>query len=448
MKIQSLIQVFLLTTLLTAISCSNGPEITEIPENQEQPEDNDDQESDSENDDEEPEPQFDIAGDVEIFDENLVDTNPILINDAINNLVYLINKKGEIIFDWNINNGNLGNDCIIEDDGKLLAMLESEEPMIQLGGHGGKIELLDKEGNVEWEFTYSSEDYVLHHDAERLPNGNILLMVWERIDAETAVSYGYKQNIDIFPDAIIEVNPATNEIVWEWHMWDHIVQDFDDSAPNYGVISENNQLIDINYNQLDTGDVSHANGIAYSAEDDLIYLSVNFYHEIWVIDHSTSTLEATSSEGGAYGKGGDLVYRFGNPEAYQDTEATRLFHNNHHPNLINNTTLLVFGNGTDIFQSTVFELKLPEEFTTTEGIYNPPIVQWDFTDPDLFSARVSGAVVLPNGNILITEGDFGLWEVTREKEIVWKFSGDGFYWRSYSYTEDKLKSNGILKNTN
>ena len=78
----------------------------------------------------------------------------------------------------------------------------------------------------------------------------------------------------------------------------------------------------------------HANGIDYDINKDVIHVSVNFYNEIWVIDHSTSTSQAESNSGGNYGKGGDLIYRYGNPSAYKNTEGTTIFNNNHFPNLL------------------------------------------------------------------------------------------------------------------
>ena len=57
----------------------------------------------------------------------------------------------------------------------------------------------------------------------------------------------------------------------------------------------------------------HTNGIDYNAEYDLIVLSVPRMNELWVIDHSTTTEEALGSTGGRWGKGGDLLWRWGNP---------------------------------------------------------------------------------------------------------------------------------------
>jgi len=65
----------------------------------------------------------------------------------------------------------------------------------------------------------------------------------------------------------------------------------------------------------------HANGIFYDPATDLIYMSVNFYSEVWVIDHSTTTAEAAGNQGGQFNRGGDLVYRFGNPSLFEHTNA-------------------------------------------------------------------------------------------------------------------------------
>lgn len=387
---------------------------------------------------------FTPEGVVEVFNADKIEDNYVLVNDAASNRVYLMNKEARLLHEWTLTN-NIGNDVFLLPNGKLLASLESDDPQIALGGKGGRLQIVASDGNVEWDFIYSSLDGETHHDAEMLPNGNILAMVWQRLSTAEAVQAGFMLEDNVFPESIIEINPATDEIVWEWHSWDHLIQDHDATKDNHGVISEHPELIDINYvPKSETssdikGDIMHANAIAYDEVNDVILLSVNYYSEVWAIDHSTSTTEAAGQDGGGYGKGGDLIYRFGNPETYENSAGSRLFHNNHFPNLLkgeNQGKLLIFSNGNDIGQSTVYELELPSAYDLQINSNNEPKITWSFTDPELYSPKVSGAVPLPNGNILITEGTFGFWEVTREKEVVWKFSAPGFYWRGYSYSKN------------
>ncbi|MDG1572090.1 aryl-sulfate sulfotransferase [Robiginitalea sp. M366] len=387
---------------------------------------------------------FTPVGTVEMLNSARVDNNLILVNDAGANRVYLMDKEARLLYEWELTN-NIGNDVVLLPDGRLLASLESDDPQIRFGGKGGRLQFVAPDGTVEWDFLYSSPDAETHHDIELLPNGNIIALVWEKRTAQQALDAGSSVDIDVYPEAVIEVDPNTNTIVWEWHAWDHLIQEHDPEKANYGSIAENPGRIDLNYvAEADTweqpnGDIMHANAIAYDPVNDAIFISANFFSEVWVIDHSTTTAEAAGSTGGAYGKGGDLIYRFGNPEAYRNQAGTRLFHNNHYPNLLRGEDqgkLLIFSNGNDINQSTVYELELPATYALEAGADNEPQVLWSFTDPDLYSGKVSGAVPLPNGNILITEGDFGYWEVTRDKEVVWKFNATGFFWRGYHHNRD------------
>jgi hypothetical protein len=270
-----------------------------------------------------------------------------------------------------------------------------------------------------------------------LPNGNILAIAWEKISKDEANVIGSKLGTDIYPESIIEIDPTSDTIVWEWHAKDHLVQNFDETKLNFGIIEENPQLIDLNYVDAVGGNIMHANGISYDSVNKLIFLSVNYYSEVWVIDHSTSTIDAASHSGGNFGRGGDLIYRFGNPTTLNDETTERLFVNNHYPNLFEQGKMLIYSNGGDLEQSTVYELKLPTELhQNLIPETKQPEILWSFTDPELFAPKVSGAVRLPNGNTLITEGDYGIWEVTPEGEVVWKFSGQGFFWRAYHYAID------------
>ena len=296
---------------------------------------------------------------------------------------------------------------------------------------------------MDWEYEYFSESFIAHHDVDLLPNGNVLFLVWEKIDSAIAVANGVDFNDPIYPEKLIEVNPNTDEIVWEWSAWDHIIQDHDDTKANFGVVGDHPERIDINYNLQPNGDFMHANGIDYDAQKDVVYISVNFFSEVWVVDHSTTTAEAATSSGGTYGKGGDLIYRFGNPEVYDNPSGERLFFKNHFPNLLEeglpgegNMLIYVNDGPGGLEQSTIYELAMPVNFSLAPNTDNEPQVIWDYTNEDLYNGRISGAVRLPNGNTLICEGDYGYWEITTDKEIAWKYNGEGNFWRGYSYDRD------------
>ncbi len=452
-KILPLFGLVLMLSLLGMYSCSEdsieAPEIkedaTEGPVDNENSGGTTDPTPDSGND-------ASSEGGVEFLNPSLVDNSYILVNDAGANRAYIMDKDANLIHEWDLTN-NIGNDVFLLPDGNVLASLESDDPKIKFGGQGGRLQFVSPDNSVLWEFIYSSEEAETHHDAELLPNGNVIALVWEKRTSEEATEAGSMVAMDVYPEAVIEIDPQTNDIVWEWHAWDHLIQDHDNTKSNFGIVSEHPELIDLNYVPKtnswpeENGDIMHANAIAYDPVNDLIFISVNFFSEVWVIDHSTSRDEAAGHTGGTFGKGGDLVYRFGNPEAYQNPEGSRYFFNNHHPNLLQDQgKLLIYSNGKGFNQSTIYELQLPEPLALSPNTDNEPKILWSFTDPNLFAPKVSGAELLPNGNILITEGDYGFWEVTREKEVVWKYGAQGFFWRGYPYEKNAPEIQAVLGN--
>jgi len=384
-----------------------------------------------------------LTENIEFYDEDTVEDNLIFAIKNGGNEAFLLNKTGNKIKVWNFGDSYLGNDLEILPDGKLLGIFKAPNPHIIFGGRSGIIRIIDTDGSIYWEYTYSTENYIAHHDVEMLPNGNILFLAWERLNVDDAQQLGINTLNDIFPETLIEINPQTNQIVWKWNSLDHMVQDQDSTLPNYGVINDNPNRINFNYNIAANGDFMHANGIDYDEEKDIIFVSVNNFSEVWVIDHSTTTEEASSHSGGNYNKGGDLIYRFGNPETYSNSFGERLFYNNHFPNFLEDDVpgagnILVYVNGSNIQQSSVYELKLPEPLELIPHTNNEPQIVWSFTDSNLYYPRISGADRLPNGNTLICEGDYGFWEITPMGDIAWKYKGTNNeqFWRAYGYNYD------------
>jgi hypothetical protein len=179
----------------------------------------------------------------------------------------------------------------------------------------------------------------------------------------------------------------------------------------------------------------HTNSIDLHPELDLLLLSTPHLSEIWVIDHSTTKAEAATSSGGRWRHGGDLLYRWGNPQnAGLGGEADQRLFRQHHPTWVydapaSELCVLVFNNGPgrpEKEYSSVEELVLP--FDRARGFlreagqpFGPAAPAWSYQEPEgFYSGFISGAQRLPNGHTLICEGAEGrVFEVTREGRIVW-----------------------------
>jgi hypothetical protein len=398
---------------------------------------------------------------------------------------YLIDMEGHVVQTWK-SNCNPGQAAYLLDNGNLLRTGQVRNPSMFGGGAGGRVQELTWDGKLVWDYTYSDDTHLSHHDICRLPNGNVLLPVWEKKAARDAVAAGRRPETVggdfLMADSVIEVQPTgdkTGKVVWEWHAWGHLVQDFDEKQANHGDVGAHPELIDLNFGegtlaamiakpeelkklqalgyvggagrkgQRPQPDWLHINSVAYNADLDQIMLSVHEFSEIWIIDHSTSPAEVAGHQGGRSGKGGDLLYRWGNPRAYRAgaVKDQKLFgqHNAHWigKGLPGEGHALVFNNGmrrTGGAYSTVDEIVLPVDsqghYEYTPGkAFGPDGPAWSYVAAkrsDFFAPLISGAERLPNGDTLICSGPNGtVFEVTAKDETVWKYvnpakGGPGF----------------------
>ena len=176
------------------------------------------------------------------------------------------------------------------------------------------IQLIDWDGNNLWTYLLENDVCRLHHELEILSNGNILCLCRETIPSQQNIFF----DGDLEIDKIIEIEPIGNNeanIIWEWHFYDHLIQDSDVDSPEFGDVSLNPQLLNINaHNHYN--DYTHINCIDSNPELNQIIISSRSLSEIYIIDHSTTTEEASGSFGGVYNMGGDILYRWGNPYIY------------------------------------------------------------------------------------------------------------------------------------
>jgi hypothetical protein len=329
-------------------------------------------------------------------------------------------------------------------DGNLLHTGSVQNQYFTIGGNGGIIEKLDWDSKVIWSYRISNFLECQHHDIKLLPNGNILAIVWDRISVEQAKSAGRNPlglDTTLFSEKIVELRPIgkdSAEIVWEWKVWDHIIQSFDSAKPNFGVVAEHPELINLNnYDIANKIDWLHCNSIDYNDELDQILISVCHFNEIWIIDHSTTTTEAVTHEGGKYGKGGDLLFRWGNPATYEMGDLDqRQFTMQHDAYWIpkgfpNENKIMVFNNlrnWTDPKYSSIDIITPPikDDGSYNEQLpYGPNEPDWRYVDTipkNFYSMNLAGAQQLSNGNILVCNGFSGtFFEIDSNRHQVWKY---------------------------
>ncbi len=371
----------------------------------------------------------------------------ILFTPEYSKETYLINKEKEIVHSWKSNYVQGLAVYLLENGDLFRSDLPYINPTFMTGGISGRVEKFDWNSTLLWEFEYSNSKHCLHHDIEPLPNGNILMIAWEYKTLEEAITAGRDPKLlpfnQFWPDHIIEVEPVGSSggnIVWEWHVWDHLIQDYDPSKDNYGVVEDHPELIDINFGGiLFRGDFNHINSIDYNQEFDQILISASHQNEIWVIDHSTTTEEAAGHAGGNSGKGGDILYRWGNPRTYRaGNSSDQKFFGQHDAQWIESgcpgeSNILVFNNGIKrpgFSYSSVDEIIPPVDsngnYSFIPGTaYEPENILWTYTaknPSDFYAQHLSGAQRLNNGNTLICNGPAGIFfEVTHEKATIWDY---------------------------
>lgn len=381
--------------------------------------------------------------------------------------VRLLDKHGNAVHTWT-SDYPTSTVVKLQPDGTLMRTCGTGNASIKAGGAGGRVELLDWEGGVVWAYELSTDTQVLHHDVKRLPNGNFLMLVWDKRTKEEVVAAGVDPvqvgDAGVLFERLIEVRPdypSGGEIVWQWDLFDHIVQDRFPDKPNFGIISEHPELVNVHYNASENNpDWFHANSVDYNPALDQIVISSRNLSEVWIIDHSTTREEAATHAGGRHGKGGDLLYRWGNPAVWSagaEEDRTLGFQHDAHwiePGLPGEGHLMVFINEdpANPGESRVVELALPVNadggYDRPEGApYGPagPVWSYGAAIPGEFSsAFISGAQRLPNGNTVICSGvQDRIFEVTPDGEVVWNYldrrpDDSPFVWlfRSYFYAPD------------
>ncbi len=366
-----------------------------------------------------------------------------------NTMTYLINNDGRKIHEWTASQYAPGQAVYLLENGHLLRTCMTQGNLGTGGGEGGRIEEYTWDDSLVWFMNYSTSTYMQHHDIKRLPNGNIIMLVVEKKMMADIIQAGFDitkfqpdvaQKGFMLPDCVIEIQPtypSGGTVVWEWHVWDHLIQEHDATKSNYGDVSAHPELIDV------AGDHrilplfwNHMNAIDYNPAFDQIAMSVRGNSEVWVIDHSTTTSQSASHSGGNRGKGGDLLFRWGNPLTYgAGTTANQTYYEQHDaewikPGLPGAGDILCFNNGVNRHYSSIDEITPPVDALgnysiTTGQAFAPTALTWTYTatpPASMYALDISGTERMPNGNTTICVGPCGtLYEVTAAGDVAWEY---------------------------
>lgn len=326
---------------------------------------------------------------------------------------YLINMEGDIVHKWE-SEYPPGLYAVLLPNGNLLraASVKDQQP-VKIGGAGGLLQEFDWDGNVVWEYKMLSDNEIQHHTFDRMPNGNTLILGWERKLPKQAILRGRnpktfpkevtikKQKVDSFWIDFVREVDKDGKTVWEWHAWNHLGKGKDKLNFNYHLP----KTVGPGY---DSFDWSHFNTLEYLPATDQILMNSRNLSEFYIVDRKT----------------GKIVYRWGNPTAYSrakkpswyDDGDQQLF-GSHHATMLPNGNIQIFDNGSERPQgnrSRVIEVDM-----------KTGKIVWSYESHganSFYSYRQGAAQRLDNGNVLVTSTQQGhLFEITPEGEVVWEF---------------------------
>jgi hypothetical protein len=342
---------------------------------------------------------------------------------------FLIDGKGNTVKTWKGRDRVTGTAHLLP-GGNLLRTVspakgEVRTPFQGSGVNGGIIQEVSPRGQIVWEYSYISKDVRQHHDIAPLPGGNVLILAWElksgsQLDAAGASVRNHPDG-SIWAEHIVEVRksgPRSGQIVWQWHVWDHLVQNADPNAPGYASPVRLPRRMDVNYNPGRTPDWLRADAMDYNPALDQIVLSLGNTGEVWIIDHSTSTEQAASSTGGLMHRGGDILFRWGNPAAYgaagrAELDGPRDARWVAHGRPGQETLLITNGTDRATGRTKLLEIR-PQYYFKGTGLAAETV--WSHT-----GEGHSGARRLPGGNNLVFDGRAGrVLEITPQGETVWE----------------------------
>ncbi len=386
-----------------------------------------------------------------------------------NNTVYLIDKNGSVYNYWLCS--NMGLNAYLLPSGNLL----HTESINRSGGDpGGRIIMSGWNNEHIWSCTINSDTLQQSHDVYPLSDSVVLAMTWELIPDSEVVK---ARSISCKPDSagmwspkIVELHQSGDSavITWYWRMWDHLL--CDTCKP-----SMHPELMDPNYLGTPNGELDdwmHPNALAFNPRLNQIMFSSRNLNEIYIIDHSTSPTEVKGHKGGNCGKGGDFLYRWGNPAAYgMGAGNPQQLFGQHSPywldtSNVSNTCIMINNDGflgaydysacaappSTQIATTFNTLKTPYNAATRAYDMAPgracgpdaPVTTYTAPSQALWNEFEGNVQLLPDSNLMVCAAMQGvLYEMNpKNSQVVWQFnlnSNYGHIFRCYQYSSDYVE---------
>jgi len=357
---------------------------------------------------------------------------------TISNISYLDDLDGNNIHTWTCSKGKvMGHAHLLRDSSVLFPYIINNNGFTGTAQMpGGGFQIIKWDGTVSWEYTYYSSTYVPDHDIEPIYYTNdinekpSILVICSTVEkgngkvtsnkiAELKPIGSDSATVNKFTsNKIIELKPVGSDsatVKWEWYAYDH--------HADSGTGTDSAQLLDLKYGYTSShhwgwfsSEWLHSNNLSYNPKLDQIILSINFLSEFIILDHSTTSEEAASHSGGKYGKGGDILYRWGCPSNY-GCSGTQYLHRPHGACWISNympgtrKPLPGAGHVLDLSNESeqAYEIALPGTngvYTrTAKSAYEPSVPTKTFS-PEV-GIDQGNMQRLPNGNTLIHLGSAG-----------------------------------------
>ncbi len=102
----------------------------------------------------------------------------ILLSPLLSTTTYLVDKRGRVVHTWESDLQPAISVYLLANGNLLRAAKATGHPLFPMG-YGGRLQELDWEGELLWEWAVPAANSLQHHDIEPLANGNVLLIAWE-----------------------------------------------------------------------------------------------------------------------------------------------------------------------------------------------------------------------------------------------------------------------------